>query len=82
MAGVPFSVGSVRLRRNNWMDIQHIATPEAGKDCPRNWNEFLDWFGSEKTCLAFYRLLERTVVTEQVTCDNVVKPLPKPAKRG
>ncbi|MDP3820090.1 MAG: IS1595 family transposase, partial [Burkholderiales bacterium] len=34
------------------MDIQHIAAPEAGKDYPRNWNEFLDWFGSEEACLA------------------------------
>jgi hypothetical protein len=33
------------------MYIQHIATPEAGKDYPRNWNEFLDWFGSEEACL-------------------------------
>jgi hypothetical protein len=23
------------------MDIQHTAGPEAGKDYPRNWNEFL-----------------------------------------
>jgi hypothetical protein len=26
------------------MNIQQIATPEAGKDYPRNWNDFLDWF--------------------------------------
>ena len=35
------------------MDIQHIAVPEAGKDYPRNWNEFLNWFGSEEACLAY-----------------------------
>src|SRR5450755_4697195 len=35
------------------MDIQHIVTPEAGKDYPRNWNEFLDWFASEEACLAY-----------------------------
>jgi len=35
------------------MDIQHIAAPEAGKDYPRTWNEFLDWFSSEEACLAY-----------------------------
>ena len=35
------------------MDIQSIVTPEAGKDYPRNWNEFLDWFASEEACLAY-----------------------------
>ena len=35
------------------MDIQHIALPVAGKDYPRNWNEFLDRFGSEEACLAY-----------------------------
>jgi hypothetical protein len=34
------------------MDTQPIVTPEAGKDYPRNWNEFLDWFGSEGACPA------------------------------
>jgi hypothetical protein len=32
------------------MDIQYIAVPEAGKDYPRSWNEFLDWLGSEDAC--------------------------------
>jgi hypothetical protein len=35
------------------MDIQSSVTPEAGKDYPRNWNEFLDWFASEEACLAY-----------------------------
>ena len=39
------------------MDIQHIAVPEAGKDYPRNWNEFLDWFSSEEACLAYLEQL-------------------------
>ena len=34
------------------MNTQHIASPEAGKDYLRNWNEFLDWFGSEEACQA------------------------------
>jgi len=39
------------------MDNQHIAPLEAGKDYPTNWNEFLDWFGSEEACLAFLEKL-------------------------
>lgn len=39
------------------MDIQPTASPEAGKDYPRNWNEFLDWFGTEQSCLAYLERL-------------------------
>lgn len=39
------------------MNNQHIAPLEAGKDYPTNWNEFLDWFGSEDACLAFLEKL-------------------------
>ena len=39
------------------MDVQHIATHEAGKDYPRNWNEFLDWFASEEACEAYLERL-------------------------
>ncbi|AXW17306.1 MULTISPECIES: IS1595 family transposase [Ralstonia solanacearum species complex] len=37
------------------MDIQveRILPPEAGKDYPRNWNEFLDRFGTEEACLSY-----------------------------
>lgn len=35
------------------MDIQLTQQPEPGKDYPRNWNEFLDWFASEDACLAY-----------------------------
>ena len=38
------------------MDIQIVA-PEAGKDYPRNWNEFLDWFGGEEACLSYLERL-------------------------
>jgi hypothetical protein len=41
------------------MDIQSIVTPEAGKDYPRNWNEFLDWFASEEACLTYLEGLRR-----------------------
>lgn len=38
------------------MDVQIVA-PEAGKDYPRNWNEFLDWFASEEACLTYLERL-------------------------
>ena len=38
------------------MDI-HIVAPQAGKDYPRNWNEFLDWFGGEEACLSYVEKL-------------------------
>ncbi|MDQ2926597.1 MAG: transposase, partial [Pseudomonadota bacterium] len=34
------------------MDVP-VAGPVAGKDYPRNWTGFLDWFGSEEACLAY-----------------------------
>jgi hypothetical protein len=39
------------------MDIQHIASVAAGKDYPRNWIEFLDWFASEEACLSYLEKL-------------------------
>jgi hypothetical protein len=39
------------------MSIQHNAVPEASEDYPRNWSEFLDWFGSEEACLAYLERL-------------------------
>lgn len=33
------------------------AMLEAGKDYPRNWNEFLDWFSSDGACLAYLERL-------------------------
>lgn len=38
------------------MDI-HIVAPQASKDYPRNWNEFLDWFASEAACLSYLERL-------------------------
>lgn len=38
------------------MDVHSVA-PEAGKDYPRNWNEFLDWFPGEAACLAYLERL-------------------------
>jgi transposase-like protein len=39
------------------MENQHIVAPEAGRDYPSNWNEFLDWFASEETCLGYLEKL-------------------------
>jgi transposase-like protein len=41
---------------HDWMDI-HIEAPEASPDYPGNWNEFLDWFGSEEACLTYLERL-------------------------
>jgi transposase-like protein len=38
------------------MDI-HILAPLPGKDYPRTWNEFLDWFPTEEACLSFLEAL-------------------------
>src|SRR5437763_734382 len=45
----PVELGSV-------MEVQMagpITGPTAGTDYPRNWTEFLDWFGSEEACLSY-----------------------------
>ncbi|MEE9475119.1 MAG: IS1595 family transposase [Roseateles sp.] len=34
-----------------------ITGPQAGQDYPRNWNEFLDWFGTEAACLSYLERL-------------------------
>lgn len=39
------------------MEIQLTAGPAAGKDYPRNWSEFLDWFASEEACLSYLEKL-------------------------
>ena len=49
------------------MDIQHIVLPEAGKDYPHNWSEFLDWFGSEEACLSY---LERLRWPQEFVCPT------------
>ena len=38
------------------MNIQ-ILTPQAGQDYPTNWNQFLDWFGTEEACLRYLEKL-------------------------
>lgn len=38
------------------MDIQILA-PIPGKDYPQNWNDFLDWFATEESCLDYLERL-------------------------
>ena len=62
------------------MDIQHIVVPEAGKDYPRNWNAFLDWFGTEEACLAY---LERLRWPQEFVCPAcAVSQAPYRSSRG
>jgi hypothetical protein len=39
------------------MDVHGSSAPQAGKDYPRNWNEFLGWFASEEACLTYLEKL-------------------------
>jgi transposase-like protein len=48
------------------MDIQMLA-PIPGKDYPRTWNEFLDWFPTEESCLGF---LERLRWPQEFVCPS------------
>lgn len=48
------------------MDI-HMLAPEAGRDYPRSWNEFLDWFPTEEACLAY---LERLRWPDGFVCPS------------
>jgi transposase-like protein len=38
------------------METQMVS-PIPGKDYPKNWNDFLDWFGTEEACLAYLEKL-------------------------
>lgn len=49
------------------MNTRHIAAIEADKDYPGNWNEFLDWFGTEQACLAY---LERLRWPQEFVCPS------------
>lgn len=56
------------------MDIQHTASPEADKDYPRNWNEFLDWFGTEEACLSYLQHLRWSTGFICPSCGAVGEP--------
>lgn len=48
------------------MDI-HMLAPKVQQDYPSNWNQFLDWFGTEEACLGY---LERLRWPQGFTCSN------------
>ena len=56
------------------MNVQHIVAPEAGKDYPRNWSEFLDWFASEEACLAYLERLRWPLGFVCPSCANTAAP--------
>jgi transposase-like protein len=51
----------------------HILAPQAGKDYPRNWNEFLDWFASEEACLAYLERLRWAGGFVCPRCGNIAE---------
>ena len=51
-------------KQNNWISI-HMLTPIAGKDYPRNWNQFVEWFSTEEACLDY---VERLRWPDGFTC--------------
>jgi len=42
------------------MDVQHPVSPEGGRDYPRKWTEFLDWFADEEACRGYLEKLRWT----------------------
>lgn len=54
------------------MDIQMLA-PIPGQDYPRNWNDFLDWFGTEEACLAYLEKLRWADGFVCPRCGNIAQ---------
>ena len=44
-----------------------MLQPQAEHDYPSNWNQFLDWFGTEEACLSY---LEKLRWPQGFTCSN------------
>lgn len=51
-----------------------MLTPEAGKDYPRNWSEFLDWFATDDKCLAYLEHLRWPTGFVCPSCSSVAEP--------
>lgn len=56
------------------MDIQHNASPAAGKDYPRTWSEFLDRFSSEEACLGYLEQLRWPAGFVCPACGEAAEP--------
>lgn len=50
-----------------------MLAPEAGKDYPRNWNEFLDWFATEEACVAYLERLRWAAGFVCPRCGNAAE---------
>jgi len=56
------------------MNLQYTDPPEAGKDYPRNWSEFLDWFASEEACLTYLEQLRWPAGFACPSCGAIGEP--------
>jgi transposase-like protein len=56
--------------QNSWMET-HMVAPIPGKDYPQNWNDFLDWFGTEEACLAYLEKLRWANGFVCPSCGNI-----------
>jgi transposase-like protein len=86
---VPAHVSMVGVHRVASLVKRWILGTHHGSVQPEHLDAYLDEFvfrfnrrTSGSRGMLFYRLLQQAVVTEPVTYDSVVKPLPKPAKQG
>lgn len=52
----------------------HILQPEAEQDYPSNWNQFLDWFGTEEACLHYLERLRWPQGFACPICGEVAQP--------
>jgi hypothetical protein len=84
---VPAHVSMAGVRRVASLVKRWILGTHHGSVQPGHLDTYLDEFVFRFNCrtsssrgMLFYRLLQQAVVTEPVTYDNVVRPLPKPAK--
>ncbi len=86
---VPAHVSMAGVHRVASLIKRWILGTHHGSVQPGHLDAYLDEFvfrfnrrTSGSRGMLFYRLLQQAVVTEPVTYDSVVRPLPKPAKQG
>ena len=86
---VPAHVSMAGVHRVASLVKRWILGTHHGSVQPGHLDAYLDEFvfrfnrrTSSSRGMLFYRLLQQAVVTEPVTYDSVVRPLPKPPKQG
>lgn len=52
----------------------HMLSPKAEQDYPSNWNQFLDWFGTEEACLKYLEMLRWPQGFTCSNCSEVAEP--------